>query len=179
MRTAVDSSVLLDVFTGDARFGSPSRRALQGARMAGGLVACEVVWAEVRSYFATAGEHAAASRVLADFLVGTGDREQGTGNRADTTRRSSGRREGGSKRRGADGRFYRGVPMLRRLEYDGFMRRKNAARKRMPPADPVGQVYGTLRGLPAVDELMRELRGPRLDELPTPLPTRAPTLPRS
>ncbi len=28
--------------------------------MSGGLVACEVVWAEVRSYFATDGEHAAA-----------------------------------------------------------------------------------------------------------------------
>ena len=64
MRTAVDSSVLLDVFTGDARFGSPSRRALQRARMSGGLVACAVVWAEVRSYFASDGEHAGAMAKL-------------------------------------------------------------------------------------------------------------------
>lgn len=64
MRTAVDSSVLLDVFTGDARFGSPSRQVLQRARMSGGLVACEVVWAEVRSYFATDKEHAAAMAKL-------------------------------------------------------------------------------------------------------------------
>jgi len=54
--TAVDSSVLLDVLSGDARFGDASGGALRKAMMAGSLVACEVVWAETTAWFAaTAG----------------------------------------------------------------------------------------------------------------------------
>ena len=52
MRTAVDSSVLLDVLTGHPTFGPASRDALRAAYDAGALVACEVVWAEVRATFA-------------------------------------------------------------------------------------------------------------------------------
>lgn len=52
MTTAVDSSVLLDVFSSDPRFGTVSREALRAAYDAGALVACEVVWAEVRAHFA-------------------------------------------------------------------------------------------------------------------------------
>lgn len=51
MKTAVDSSVLLDVFGGDPRFGVASREALRAAYNAGPLVACDVVWAEVRAHF--------------------------------------------------------------------------------------------------------------------------------
>jgi predicted nucleic acid-binding protein len=51
MRTAVDSSVLLDVLLGDPRFGPASRDALRKAYGAGALVACDVVWAEVRACF--------------------------------------------------------------------------------------------------------------------------------
>jgi len=51
MKTAVDSSVLLDVLGADARFGEGSREALRAAYDAGALVACEVVWAEVRANF--------------------------------------------------------------------------------------------------------------------------------
>ncbi len=51
MKTAVDSSVLLDVLGADARFGEASREALRGAYDAGALVACDVVWAEVRAHF--------------------------------------------------------------------------------------------------------------------------------
>ncbi len=51
MTTAVDSSVLLDVFSGDPRFGTTSREALRTAYDSGALVACEVVWAEVRAHF--------------------------------------------------------------------------------------------------------------------------------
>jgi hypothetical protein len=51
LKTAVDSSVLLDVFSGDPRFGAPSREALRVAYDAGVLVACDVVWAEVRAHF--------------------------------------------------------------------------------------------------------------------------------
>jgi predicted nucleic acid-binding protein len=51
MITAVDTSVLLDVFGADARFGVASREALRRCRQEGGLVACEVVWAEVAAAF--------------------------------------------------------------------------------------------------------------------------------
>ncbi len=51
MKTAVDSSVLLDVLGADPRFGEASRAALRAAYDAGALVACEAVWAEVRAHF--------------------------------------------------------------------------------------------------------------------------------
>lgn len=51
MKTAVDTSVLLDVLGADQRFGQKSRDALKAAYDAGALVACEVVWAEVRANF--------------------------------------------------------------------------------------------------------------------------------
>jgi predicted nucleic acid-binding protein len=55
VKTAVDSSVLLDVLMGDPRFGTLSREALRAAYDHGALVACEVVWAEVRAHFPAAG----------------------------------------------------------------------------------------------------------------------------
>lgn len=51
MRTAVDSCVLFDVLGSDPRFGDSSRAALRRAYDAGALLACEVVWAEVRAHF--------------------------------------------------------------------------------------------------------------------------------
>lgn len=51
MTTAVDSSVLLDVLGADSRFGERSREALRAAYDRGALVACDVVWAEVRAHF--------------------------------------------------------------------------------------------------------------------------------
>ena len=51
MKTAVDSSVLLDVLGADTRFGDRSREALRTAYDTGALVACDVVWAEVRAHF--------------------------------------------------------------------------------------------------------------------------------
>lgn len=51
MITAVDSSVLLDVFSADPTFGERSRQALRSTRTEGSLVACEVVWAEVGAAF--------------------------------------------------------------------------------------------------------------------------------
>lgn len=53
MITALDTSVLLDVFTADATFGDASRRALRSCRQDGRIIACEVVWAEVATAFAT------------------------------------------------------------------------------------------------------------------------------
>lgn len=54
MRTAVDSSVLLDLLTADPEFGARSREALDRALGEGALLACEVVWAEVRAFFPSA-----------------------------------------------------------------------------------------------------------------------------
>jgi predicted nucleic acid-binding protein len=49
--TAVDTTVLLDVFGADARFGLPSREALRQCRAEGALIACDIVWAEVAAAF--------------------------------------------------------------------------------------------------------------------------------
>ena len=51
MRTAVDTSVLLDVLGADPEHGEASREALRAAYHAGALVVCDVVWAEVRAHF--------------------------------------------------------------------------------------------------------------------------------
>ncbi len=51
MITAVDTSVLLDVFVSDPAFGPAARRALCTARARGRIVACEVAWAEVAGLF--------------------------------------------------------------------------------------------------------------------------------
>jgi predicted nucleic acid-binding protein len=51
MKTAVDTSVLLDVLTSDAIFGPRSREALRRAYDLGSLVASDVVWSEVRAHF--------------------------------------------------------------------------------------------------------------------------------
>jgi hypothetical protein len=56
MRTALDSSVLLDVLAADARHGMRSREALRAAYRAGALVASDVVWADVRAHFPTDGD---------------------------------------------------------------------------------------------------------------------------
>jgi predicted nucleic acid-binding protein len=66
MITAVDTNVLLDVFTADARHGAASRDVLRRCWAEGSLIACEVVWAEVAAAFADA---AAASRALEGLEV--------------------------------------------------------------------------------------------------------------
>lgn len=51
MRTAVDSSVLLDVIVDAAGFADRSEAALRAAAAAGSLVVCECVVAEIRPAF--------------------------------------------------------------------------------------------------------------------------------
>ena len=51
MITAVDTNVLLDIFTADPRFGVRSRDALRRCRAEGSLVACDIVWAEMAGAF--------------------------------------------------------------------------------------------------------------------------------
>ena len=51
MISAVDTSVLIDVFDPHAQFGDASSRALNRAITQGTIVACEVVWAETAALF--------------------------------------------------------------------------------------------------------------------------------
>jgi predicted nucleic acid-binding protein len=51
VRNAVDSSVLLDVLLPDPKFGPASAALLREAIDSGVIVACEIVWAEVRAAF--------------------------------------------------------------------------------------------------------------------------------
>ncbi|HEY4492749.1 MAG TPA: PIN domain-containing protein [Acidobacteriota bacterium] len=51
MITAVDSNVLLDIFTADPAYGERSAEALRECTLEGKLIACEVVWAEISASF--------------------------------------------------------------------------------------------------------------------------------
>jgi predicted nucleic acid-binding protein len=64
LKTAVDSSVLLDVLGADSVFGPASREALRAAFDGGALVACDIVWAEVRAHFQNEEEFEDAVRDL-------------------------------------------------------------------------------------------------------------------
>jgi predicted nucleic acid-binding protein len=64
MRSAVDSSILLDVFLADPKFGPPSREALRIAGDEGALIACDVVWAEVRAFFNSGNNFESAVKAL-------------------------------------------------------------------------------------------------------------------
>jgi predicted nucleic acid-binding protein len=66
--TAVDTNVLIDVLRPDPVFGPASATALREAIQRGGLIACEVVWAEVGARFATpAATHDALARLNVGF----------------------------------------------------------------------------------------------------------------
>jgi predicted nucleic acid-binding protein len=66
--TAVDTSVLLDVFGADLKFGSRSKQALRLAISQGVLVACEVVWCEVAGCFPSpTAARTAMERLGVDF----------------------------------------------------------------------------------------------------------------
>ncbi|MBI4411109.1 MAG: type II toxin-antitoxin system VapC family toxin [Deltaproteobacteria bacterium] len=56
LRTAVDTSILLDVFGADKKYGETSLKALIHCLEQGTLVACEVVWAEIRPKFQSRNE---------------------------------------------------------------------------------------------------------------------------
>jgi predicted nucleic acid-binding protein len=68
--TAVDTSVLLDVFGADPKFGPSSAAALRACLEAGQVLACEVVWAETGASFATvAGADSAMRELRVDFAA--------------------------------------------------------------------------------------------------------------
>ncbi|HQU13878.1 MAG TPA: DNA-binding protein, partial [Thermodesulfobacteriota bacterium] len=52
MTSAVDTNVLLDLLTGDAAVADKARNALVEAGSRGGMVICEIVYAELAAAFA-------------------------------------------------------------------------------------------------------------------------------
>jgi hypothetical protein len=64
--TAVDTSVLLDIFFDEPAFRPLSLAAVRACLAEGPILACDVVWAEVRAVF---GDDEAAARALAGFPI--------------------------------------------------------------------------------------------------------------
>jgi predicted nucleic acid-binding protein len=93
--TAVDTSVLLDVFTDDQRFRHRSLAGIRRCLAEGQLLACDVVWAEVVAAFA---DEASAIRALAGIPVIYSTAGEGTASRAGTAWRAY-RNGGGSRER--------------------------------------------------------------------------------
>lgn len=95
MITAVDTSVLLDVFFDEPAFRPLSLAALRTCLADGPVVACDVVWAEVRAVF---GDDEAAARALAGFPVTYSAIDARTASRAGAAWGAY-RREGGPRDR--------------------------------------------------------------------------------
>ena len=69
MITAVDTSVLIDVFLNDPEFGKASAEALRRCIKEGQIVACEVVFAELAAVFpSTRAFEGAIEKLPIDFL---------------------------------------------------------------------------------------------------------------
>ena len=64
MITAVDTSVLVDVFRADDRFGIQSRERLDAAYRAGAILVCDIVYAELVPRFAERPALDAALRAI-------------------------------------------------------------------------------------------------------------------
>ena len=72
MTTAVDTNVLFDILVPDPDFGPASAQAVRAALAQGGLVACEVVWAElVANYPSPAVAEEAMNRLQLGFSPAT------------------------------------------------------------------------------------------------------------
>ena len=95
MITAVDTSVLLDIFTDDPTFGAGSRAVLRACLADGPLVACDVVWAEISAAFP---DPATAGRALEAIPVAYEPIGRLAATRAGSARRGY-RREGGPRGR--------------------------------------------------------------------------------
>lgn len=95
MITAVDTSVLISVFTAEPGFGEQAARALRLCIAQGRLVACEAVWAEVRHGF---GDDATLIAAMADLGVGFDPMNRAAALAAGTTFRAY-RARGGTRER--------------------------------------------------------------------------------
>ena len=95
MITAIDSSVLLDIFLDDQTFRVSSLAALRSCLADGPVVACDVVLAEVASVFA---DEPAATHALAQIPVAYSAIDSASALRAGSGWRRY-RRDGGSRQR--------------------------------------------------------------------------------
>lgn len=95
MITAVDTSVLLDVFAADARFGAGSSAALRRCIAEGSVIACDVVWAETSAAFP---ETRAADQALERLRIDFSALDAATALRAGEAWRAY-RRAGGTRKR--------------------------------------------------------------------------------
>lgn len=93
MITAVDTSVLLDIFGADAAFGPRSATALRGCIAEGQVIACEVVWAETSASFPNAAEASdALAKLRIDFSPVSATSSLATGHAWRAYRRAGGTR---------------------------------------------------------------------------------------
>ena len=69
MITAVDTSVLIDVFRNDPKFGARSAKALRQCMKEGRIVLCDVVWAEPTAVFASRRALEEALKILSVELL--------------------------------------------------------------------------------------------------------------
>jgi hypothetical protein len=93
--TAVDTSVLLDVFTADPTFGPASWDTLGTCLTVGTVLACSIVWAETCAFFPASDSAEAALTVLGATFNPLGQR---SAELAGETWRSY-RQRGGSRQR--------------------------------------------------------------------------------
>ena len=95
MITAIDTCVLLDVFTADPTYGPTSRDSLGVCLAAGTVLLCDVVWAEVSTFFP---EPASAGAAIATLGATFSPLEQGTAERTGQAWQRY-RKRGGSRQR--------------------------------------------------------------------------------
>jgi len=93
--TAIDTSVLLDVFGADPTFGVRSKSALRACLHDGPVIACEVVWAEVAGFFPTPE---AAQEAIEELGVSFSALDQGAALTASTAWKQY-RKRGGTRAR--------------------------------------------------------------------------------
>jgi len=92
--TAVDTSVLVDVFDADARFGRNSAERLRDGFADGSVVACEIVWAEIAGRFpSSAATRTAMTELGIEFSATTETAAIAAGVAWKEYRRRGGRRE--------------------------------------------------------------------------------------
>lgn len=136
MITAVDTSVLLDIFFDEPAFRTMSLAALRACLAAGPVVACDVVWAEVRAVF---GDDEAAARAVAGFPIEFSAIEARTASRAGAAWGAY--RRGGGPRKRVVADFLIGAHALEQAERlltrdRGFHRRAFAGLAIIDPAVP-------------------------------------------
>ncbi len=94
MITAVDTSVLLDIFGADPEFGVRSAQALRECIAEGSVIACDIVWAETSASFAQPkAAEAALARLRIDFSSLDGSTSLAVGQSWRVYRKAGGSRE--------------------------------------------------------------------------------------